>query len=1401
MFLRLQLWLFPLLMYLAGLLLSDICRGEHLVKIQEGPLFRVKGYPISISCNVSGYLGQADQCFEFLVYKPNFPDREIRMISTCDENYPYAVFNQRVRDKSITIERRSKTSVLLHLVSLLAEDAGTYECFTPNSFQIYEGTYNAKITLNVIEDTLKASYSGPQSHSISEGEALQLECEVSSQTMQHTHLSVTWYVSGSTETFQIITLDRDLTVRPGTAFENQYRSGLISIEKVEDTTYRLKMSQVQQAVSGEIYCQAEEWIQDPDRSWTRIAHKNTTGISLEVKTLAVAEVDSFITDIGVVSGDVQEGDKMVIRCSVQADNLSRHFFSITWLKNNMEVAHIGPSGVLTVASDYLARESKGELKAVKITDKAYVLTIQSVRTVDQGQYKCRATQEEMTETGAFSRRQSQLSREETVHITAKESSLAVVMARQEVQVIEGETLKLTCNVSGASGPLSVSWKHKKTTGSSFRDIISLTREGVMEDKGGQYQQRTVRTFRPTAADFTLEISDAVVSDSGEYTCTVSEWNIDTSGTMKEVKSQSQKGTVSVKSIDSLLTVVLKSRDTNVTENSFINLFCTVKGPKVPLDVHWKFQPSDSAAQKDIICMLRSGAISCGAEQKDYQVEANGNGFILRVLRASKRHHGIYQCQITAYRESVQKAQKHSNKLAVTVHSPVSKLSVSIRSPSEFLVKSNAKIDCLINAAVSNSSRFAVTWRFRDQNLVSMDPKGVITLGSAANLGMDQRINMHMIEKQTYQLTIQQARSVDSGTYNCSVEEWIQDPDGIWYPLKTMSAIMTLPVNEIANTFSLNTSDHQLVVTEGEKVDLSCSMSQDIQDSTLQYSLTWFFESQGQTQSTVQFLSYSYDGRLQFLGHDPEFQHRLHFSRPTTKAFHLSILNSISSDSGGYYCQIDQYHLDCKGKWEWKAQAKSGFTNVHVRLIESKLQVEKASRSLNVTDRHAGFTVECKINSRSSEKSHFEVTWFKSQKGGTPVSIFTASKDGTLNSANSQKHLIYTRPATTLYKLTVPDVDSFDNGQYHCQVVEWLLTNEWRNIAKDKSGELSVYVESEEKQSTDILVLENPTSELNLTEGQQFDLSCSIHVNKVDPSMHYTLTWLVEKPNSNARTVLMKHTYDGHLQYAFTDQQLRSRLQFSRSSATTFQLTVFNSIPADNGSYQCMVEQFQLECEGKWKRKGTAESKPTMVAVQNIESKLQLLKVHRSHNVTNRHAGFTIKCEIQSRSSEKSVFEVTWSRMDENGRPLTIFNVSPDGTLHSLTGDRGLVYQHPSAMLYTLTVPDVNPIDNGQYQCRVVEWLPTATNGWRKVAEDKSGQLAVHVYDKGATTESKQGCSSGAILGGLIPLIFCLLGIIILLLITVKRTKSDSKKQKDCLWAENNPLKPVPESTAVEGDNA
>lgn len=135
----------------------------------------------------------------------------------------------------------------------------------------------------MIRDTLSAS-ANPTALSKTEGESLQLECEVTRQTFQHTHLSVTWFLlPGDGERRPVVTLSHEFTLRPGAGFEERYRSGSVRLEKVQDSTYRLSLAPLQLSDQGQLLCQATEWVQDPDRSWSRIAYKDSEAFSLQVR--------------------------------------------------------------------------------------------------------------------------------------------------------------------------------------------------------------------------------------------------------------------------------------------------------------------------------------------------------------------------------------------------------------------------------------------------------------------------------------------------------------------------------------------------------------------------------------------------------------------------------------------------------------------------------------------------------------------------------------------------------------------------------------------------------------------------------------------------------------------------------------------------------------------------------------------------------------------------------------------------------------------------------------------------------------------------------------------------------------------------------------------------------------
>ncbi|XP_016118498.1 immunoglobulin superfamily member 3-like, partial [Sinocyclocheilus grahami] len=555
------------------------------------------------------------------------------------------------------------------------------------------------------------------------------------------------------------------------------------------------------------------------------------------------------------------------------------------------------------------------------------------------------------------------------------------------------------------------------------------------------------------------------------------------------------------------------------------------------------------------------------------------------------------CQVDAYQKDVQKAKIISNPLAVIVHKPVSKMSLySPTSRLETTVNTDAKLECSVTRTTTDTSRFTITWMFGSQMLLTMDLDAVVKFGPAAGLEMDQRIRMEIRQKQDFQLIIQQVRTSDSGQYHCEVEEWLQDPLGDWYSLKKMSVSKELVVKEKASDFKMNKANTQLKVEEGKQLMLKCSVEDIGSDSTLRYSLTWMFNQY--ESSSVALLTYSHDGRLNYNSFDSELEGRLHFSTPEVGVFHLTIHRSIQEDRGCYYCQVQQYQLDCKGQWSPKAGDKSGFNNVTVQLIENNLHVQKEEQSLNISNLQAGFTIDCVIESRSSDASVFEVTWSRDQRNEGLVIIFNASRDGTLHSAIDNKDLVFGHPSAMHYKLTVPNINPSDTGLYHCQVVEWIQTaaNKWRKIGEDMSGKISVHEDTEERQKNVSFAMDKNGKHLFIKEGEQFDIECSLDVGKEDPTHHYSLRWVFNRPESTSGIPLLSYSYDGRLQYHTENQD---RLRFSRPTSNTFHLAVLNSDIADSGRYQCRVEQYQLDCEGQWKPMARDQSGSTIVTVHSI----------------------------------------------------------------------------------------------------------------------------------------------------------------------------------------------------------
>ncbi|XP_058041839.1 immunoglobulin superfamily member 2 isoform X2 [Ahaetulla prasina] len=309
------------LLYLSAmvLVLFDPCVGGRMVSIQKGPLYRVIGTHITISCNVSGYQKSVEQNFEWIAYQSSAPQTQMNIISTKDRRFSYDYYSTRIESREIYIEKTKEDSVLLHITDLKDTDDGVYECHTPNTEDVYLGTYSAKTNISVIPNNLSVTMKS-QILMQNEGDSLDLICQVSTATAQHTHISVAWYVipEGKDRKAQnILSLSKDYILLPGPSYTERFNTGDIRLVKIGDTEYKFSIIKLKHSDQGKLYCEAVEWIQDPDGTWKDIVQKQTDTAPLTIKPLD----KKLSMNNPAVKNSTLNGKETHLYCSVESQNI------------------------------------------------------------------------------------------------------------------------------------------------------------------------------------------------------------------------------------------------------------------------------------------------------------------------------------------------------------------------------------------------------------------------------------------------------------------------------------------------------------------------------------------------------------------------------------------------------------------------------------------------------------------------------------------------------------------------------------------------------------------------------------------------------------------------------------------------------------------------------------------------------------------------------------------------------------------------------------------------------------------------------------------------------------------------------------------------------------------------
>ncbi|XP_077583298.1 immunoglobulin superfamily member 8 [Stigmatopora nigra] len=541
------------------------------VTVPEGPLYRVAGFSVSLPCAVSGYEGPRTQDFEWFLYRDDSGGRQIGVVSTKDKGFPYAPFQARVRNGEVRVDRDSGDHVRLVLQRLRPDDQGKYECYTPSTDNLYQGSYSGSVVVKVIPDTLRISYTRSLTgQPLPEGAELTLTCSASIGSEQLTHLSVTFGKRGGpaasggatgpelSTVREIISIDKMLGVVPGRAYKKRYDNGDVTLEKRNgdgngQDIYVMKMRVLQPEDTGAYFCEAAQWIRDPDRSWQKIAYR-----TLDIGNLTIKQLSESMSVTSSPQGEVtlQVGAPLLLICKINGlPSEVNSGLQVQWMKRGsaggeligsggveVEVAKMSPDGVVSWGDD-ISRSSGGSME--KMGEASYCLKLFSARPADSGVYRCVVNVYAGRTIPAPSTPATLTVRSDGVTVNLKTKDVVVSASAQLARgplLKRGSTITVLCTATITStGPAraQVQWLRwplpdprmrnptpEPVTQAEPQAVAALTYNGIVEV---YVNGSEVSVDRVSAVTYRLRVHGAVLEDQGVYACRAEAWGRDPHG--------------------------------------------------------------------------------------------------------------------------------------------------------------------------------------------------------------------------------------------------------------------------------------------------------------------------------------------------------------------------------------------------------------------------------------------------------------------------------------------------------------------------------------------------------------------------------------------------------------------------------------------------------------------------------------------------------------------------------------------------------------------------------------------------------------------------------------------------------------------------------------------------------
>ncbi|XP_066455299.1 prostaglandin F2 receptor negative regulator [Eleutherodactylus coqui] len=773
------------------LLLSGVVLGR-VVRVPSGPLLRVEGTDISISCNVSEYEGPREQNFEWMYSSGAGP--AVGVLSTWDNSFTHGSYMERVRSGGIQLQRKGNSEVLLQIHQLRATDEGNYSCSTPSTDATYSGNYLDQVQLKVIADTLRLHAPKGRrtsARNVTEGGSFQLPCQASFEdAATHVHLSLTWQRQSEGSISEVLTLTHLGRLQPGTKYAARYHAGELRVDTAASDTYQLTVDGAQQWDAGEYSCVANTWVQGAD-GWEKIQEKQVDVGRVEVRPI---ELKVSIEERSVV---VPEGNPFTLTCLVSVDSSVPLITQVRWYHIHSGELHQVPSG-------------PGPDPSAETTITHELLVPQAWNSKE---YTCQASAWMLLRNGMWHRAAEGSSPPVGVQVTHQASDLQVTLNISVAPHMAEEPSELWCHMSGAPH-LSVSWYFtpSQEDPAAVRPVLlgSLHQDGSLQ-LGERYQQKLEKgeliLSRRESQIFVLRIQWTSEEDRGSYYCSGTSW--------KQLHNQSW--TPAAEETSAPVSLFWVTKDSSIMVDARLiqmvsaaggtfEMICTVQAQNIP-SPQYSVQillrrPQENAVA--VISLNRDGVIRRRQSAVSNTVLEKGKegAYLFRLYQAQIQDVGMYQCEIVAWTQGgggawrmAQNKTTNAVQLEFQTSGPV--FNVSARSDSSSVYRGDrSEFWCIITidgpAVDPDDLAFDVSWFLQRSGGSSVF---LAAVDRSAQVRHNQRnssseLSLERVSDMEYRLRVYGCEQEDAGSHYCTVTPWVRSGEGGWNRQETITSDMT-----------------------------------------------------------------------------------------------------------------------------------------------------------------------------------------------------------------------------------------------------------------------------------------------------------------------------------------------------------------------------------------------------------------------------------------------------------------------------------------------------------------------------------------------------------------------------------------------------------------------------------